>query len=104
MLPARLALHSAPVVRARMPAYVVPLTVLPRMCCTKRTSLDTTAERKTGGLGVWLGSGAKQNVKFIPVEMGRASRVRDGEDMAAKGDAACGRQQRQLHHAYETAI
>lgn len=36
--------RAAPVVRARMPAYVVPLTVLPRMCCTKRTSLDTTAQ------------------------------------------------------------
>lgn len=38
--------HLAPVVRARMPAYVVPLTVLPRMCCTKRTSLDTTAGKE----------------------------------------------------------
>jgi hypothetical protein len=37
---------NIPVVRARMPAYVVPLTVLPRMWCTKRMSFDTTAAAK----------------------------------------------------------
>mmetsp|Transcript_35616 Transcript_35616/g.79173 ORF Transcript_35616/g.79173 Transcript_35616/m.79173 type:complete len:216 (-) Transcript_35616:1090-1737(-) len=34
---------GAPVVRALMPQYVVPLTELPSTCCTKFMSLDTTA-------------------------------------------------------------
>mmetsp|Transcript_12241 Transcript_12241/g.24425 ORF Transcript_12241/g.24425 Transcript_12241/m.24425 type:complete len:221 (-) Transcript_12241:24-686(-) len=34
---------GAPVVRARIPAYVVPLTVLARMRCVNAASADTTA-------------------------------------------------------------
>mmetsp|Transcript_2466 Transcript_2466/g.7398 ORF Transcript_2466/g.7398 Transcript_2466/m.7398 type:complete len:281 (-) Transcript_2466:945-1787(-) len=34
---------GAPVVRPRMPAYVVPFTVLASTCCVNRRSLDTTA-------------------------------------------------------------
>ena len=47
-----------------MPAYVVPLTVLPRMWCTKRMSFDTTAaQRKPETAGEeWLLVGKEGNL------------------------------------------